>query len=403
MKTHWATNLLACVLAYNTSVSADTFSLGDVLGTTPPPMHTADSAEDQLSTPNSSQSTPDHHMNEHEQRDHSKTPAGVQGGNMMGAGNLAFSYTPMFMHMSDNYIGSSTVSPQTIATTIPSQTKMMNGMPEMYRIVPTSMDAQTHMFNFMYGATDNLNLMIMASYQKKSMNMTTYSGAIGTTILGSSSASTEGVGDTAISALWRIYKDSSNNVNLNLGLSLPTGSTTQNTTMLSPMLGARNMPMIMSMRASYGMQLGTGTYDLLPGLTLTSHTNNWLWGAAWRSRLPLGNNPTGYRYGNLHELTGWGGYTSSPGVMWSMRVTESIQDSIHGSDPMISGLMEGSNPNFYGGKHTDLLGGIEIAGAPFGYKNKHLALEAGKTVRQNLNGPQLGHSWILNISIGAGF
>jgi len=383
------------VLVLSTMVAAVSTSL---------PAQATDLPTDQSITISTGEtSKPDQYiMGEHEHSYHGNTPAGVHGGELMDAGKFAFSYTPMFMHMSDNYIGSSTVSPQTIVTTIPSQIKM-NGMPEMYRVVPTSMDVQSHMFNFMYGVTDDLNLMVMASYQTKSMNMTTFSGAKGSAILGSSSASTSGVGDTAISSLWRIYKDPTHDVNLNLGLSLPTGSTTQNISMLSPMLSAMNMPMNMTMRASYGMQLGTGTYDLLPGLTFTSHASNWSWGAAWRSRLPLDNNSEGYRYGDLNELTGWGGYTASPGVTWSARITESIQGSIHGSDPMISGLMEGTNPNFYGGKHTDLLGGVEIAGMPFGYKNKHLAFEVGKTVLQDLNGPQLGSSWIFNVALGMEF
>jgi hypothetical protein len=64
--------------------------------------------------------------------------------------------------------------------------------------------------------------------------------------------------------------------------------------------------------------------------------------------------------------------------------------------------MQGTNPNFYGGNHTDLFGGIEI-GSPFGVKNVHLAIEAGGTVYQDLNGPQLGRSWQLNSALGVGF
>ena len=141
----------------------------------------------------------------------------------------------------------------------------------------------------------------------------------------------------------------------------------------------------------------------MPGLTYTSHSDNWSWGAAWRGRLALENNAEGYHYGDLNELTAWGGYTPSPGVTFSARILESIQGSIHGSDPLISGMMQGTNPDLYGGKYTDLLAGVEIAGNPFGVKNKHLSLEAGKTVLQNLNGPQMGSSWTFNANLGMGF
>jgi hypothetical protein len=333
--------------------------------------------------------------------EHAKMPAGIHGGELVGAGKYAFSYTPMFMHMENNYIGSTQVSPQTIVTTVPSTTVMM-GMPVMYRVVPTSMNVQSHMFNLMYGVSDNVNLMVMASYLRKSMDMTTFSGTSGTTVLGDSSSTTEGVGDTSISALWRVYREPSGALNLRLGLSLPTGSVTQNITMLSPMLNGM-MPMYMTMRGSYGMQLGTGTYDLLPGLTWTGNSGNWSWGAVWRGRFALGNNSEGYHYGDLNEVSGWGGYTPTPGYTYSLRLAESVQGSIHGADPMISGLMQGTNPNFYGGTHTDLLGGIEISGSALGLEHKHLSFEAGKTVIQNLNGPQLGGSWIFNASLGIGF
>ena len=77
------------------------------------------------------------------------------------AGGWMFNYNPTFMHMGGVYVGSSTQSPATIATTIPSgmtHTMMMGGvkvtMPTMWRIIPTSMDMQMHMFNGMYGVTD---------------------------------------------------------------------------------------------------------------------------------------------------------------------------------------------------------------------------------------------------------
>jgi hypothetical protein len=332
--------------------------------------------------------------------DHGTTPAGVFGANMVDAGKFMFSYTPMFMHMQGNYIGSSSVSPQTIVTTIPSNMTMMGMMGmmhEMYRIVPNTMDAQTHMLHAMYGVTDWFDVMVMGSYVNKSMSMTTFAGATGTTILGESKASTSGFGDTSIVGLWRLYQDQINHVHANLGLSLPSGSTTESITMLSP------MNTYMAMRANYGMQLGTGTVDLLPGVTYTGHVDQWSWGTAYRGRLALDNNVEGYHYGYQQELTGWGGYTWIPGFTTTGRVAGDIQDRIHGSDPLITGLMQGTNPLFYGGKSIDLFGGFEIAGAPFGLGATHLAVEAGGPVFQDLNGPQLGHSWQVNVALGVGF
>ena len=50
---------------------------------------------------------------------------------------------------------------------------------DTYRIVPTSMDMQMHMFHAMYGVTDWLNIMVMASYDLN-QSMATDGAPIGT-------------------------------------------------------------------------------------------------------------------------------------------------------------------------------------------------------------------------------
>ncbi|REF87411.1 hypothetical protein DES32_1032 [Methylovirgula ligni] len=331
--------------------------------------------------------------------DHAAIPAGVYGAGMVGAGHFMFSYTPSYMRMEDNYIGSSIVSPDTIATTVklPMPMMMMGMTFDTYRIVPTSMDMQMHMFHAMYGVTDWLNIMVMGAYDLKSMTMLTYKGAMGDTALGSTTNRTSGFGDTSVMSLWRVYKDPINEVHINVGLSLPTGSTTETMNMLMP------MGTYMTMRANYGMQLGTGTVDLLPGVTYLGHIAQWSWGAIYRGRLALGDNTEGYEYGYRQEISGWAGYRWIPGVTSTFRVQGEVDDRIHGADPQIMGLMQGSNPYFYGGQRINLLGGLEVSGAPFGLQHVSLAIEGGAPVYQNLNGPQLGEAWQLTGALHVGF
>lgn len=333
---------------------------------------------------------------------HAAVPADVQGATMIPAGKFMVGYSYMDMDMAGNYIGDSTVSPKDIVISVPSMMKMsgMSGMMsgyEDYRIVPTSMTAQMHMLHVMYGVTDWLNLTVMASYEQKWMRMTTFSGATGSKVLGTGNAQTSGFGDTSIGSLWRIYQDQTNHVHLNLGLNLPTGSTTETVRMLSP------AGTYMTMRASYGMQLGTGTYDLMPGVTYTGQSDAWSWGAAYRGRFALGDNSHGYHYGALNELAGWGGYSWLPGITTTAEIEGSIQGRIHGADPDIMGLMQGTNPRFYGGRQLTLLGGLAISGMRFGLKGTQLAITAGGPVYQDLNGPQLGRSWQFGLNLGAMF
>ena len=327
---------------------------------------------------------------------------------MVPAGEGMINYTPSYMRMSGNYVGSSQVSPATIASSIFSgQTMTMSmmmkspmgmmmpmtmTMPVMWRVVPSSMETQMHMFNGMYGLTDALNLMFMGNYTQKSMSMTTFAGMTGVGVLGQSSGSTEGVSDAMVGAIYRIYQDSTNHLQFGLSLALPIGNQQATIQMLSP------MGMYMNMRAPYAMQIGTGTVDLVPTLAYTGVMGPWSWGLMYRGRFALNYNNEGWQYGASNEITGWGGYSVIPGVTLTARALGATQDHIHGQDISITGLSQNTDPLYYGGKHIDLFGGIEVAGASLGLGMTVFGVEAGGPVFQELNGPQLGRAWQITAS-----
>lgn len=331
---------------------------------------------------------------------HGTLPAGVYGAGMVCEGQSMLMYTPTYMSMQGNYIGTDKVSAATLLA-MPNQMKSTTGVgPNYLRMVPQSMDAQMHMLHYMYGISDAINIMVMGNYIQKDMTMTTYSNpgsmAPYPHVVGTRTYTTEGFGDVSVIGMFRLYQDSVNHVHINLGLGLPTGSTTENMNMLSPAGG------YMLMRASYGMQIGTGTYNFLPGLYYTGNLEKWSWGAAYRGFFPL-DSDQGYHWGDYNELTGWLGYTFYPGITATGRIAGSVQDSIQGRDLQIFGGMQGANPAYYGGERVDLFGGIEIAGKEFGLGHTRLAIEAGAPVYQNLNGPQIGRDWQLNAALGVRF
>jgi hypothetical protein len=326
-------------------------------------------------------------------------PSSLNWTTVAGAGQFMLGYTPTFMGMSGNYIGTSSVSASEIATTVPSgqtHSMMMMGkmvtMPTMLRIVPDSMDMQMHMFNAMYGVTENLTIMAMTSYVAKSMSMTTFNGMMGSTVLGTSSGTTDGLGDSMVGVNYRVYHDAINSVVAGLNLTLPTGSATRQITMLSPMAS------YMFMRAPYGMQTGSGSVSLVPSLAYSGHLGRWSWGLAYRGFYPMDYNSEGYRWGALSEFHGWGGYTLFPNITTTLHVVGSTQDRIHGADAQIYGLSQNANPLYYGGQKVRLLGGVEIGGGLWGYAKSSISVEAGGPIYQSLNGPQLGESWQVTIS-----
>src|SRR5208283_2732918 len=102
--------------------------------------------------------------------------------------------------------------------------------PYNYMMIPTYMDMNMHMLMAMYGVTDNLTVMGMASYEANNMQMVMDMGPMMPKMRykNQSPMETEGVGDTELRGLYKINKYLTGS----LGLSIPTGSIKQNINMM---------------------------------------------------------------------------------------------------------------------------------------------------------------------------
>ncbi|MEM1401947.1 MAG: transporter [Pseudomonadota bacterium] len=309
-------------------------------------------------------------------------PIGVMGDHVHKAGEYMFSYRYMTMEMEGNLLGSNSISPDTIVTTIPNRFFGAPGQPPTLRIVPTEMTMDMHMFGAMYAPTDKVTLMVMANYLQNDMDHLTYQGGMGTDVLGTFSTSTGGWGDTSVSALVSLIDRPATKVHTTLGVSLPTGSVEERDDILTP------MNMRPTVRVPYPMQLGSGSYDPILGLTYSGYGGSMAWGAQWRSTLRVMDNDEDYRLGDSHSLTGWVSYMFSPSVSASVRLSYQDQDTIDGIDPRIRGPVQTADPDRLGGETTTAAVGVNFLarGALEGWR---LGLEYSVPVEQDLNGPQL--------------
>ncbi len=132
----------------------------------------------------------------HAHRPDSHAPIGVMGEHMHKKGEGMLSYRAMRMEMDGNRIGSDSVSPETIATTVPNRFFGRPMQPPTLRVVPTRMTMDMHMFGMMYAPTNNLTLMAMVNYIEKEMDHVTFRGPRGTTRRGTFTTKSEGIGDT---------------------------------------------------------------------------------------------------------------------------------------------------------------------------------------------------------------
>jgi len=323
-------------------------------------------------------------------------PIGVMGDHRHHAGELMLSYRYMRMQMEGNLIGNDDVSPEDIVTTVPNRFFGTPGQPPTLRVVPEKMGVDMHMFGAMYGVSDRVTLMGMLPYIEKEMDHITFQGGMGTTRLGTFTTQSQGIGDVSLSALVGLFDEKTQNrethVNLMLGLSAPTGSITERDDVLAP----NNM--MPDLRLPYAMQLGSGTWDFLPGIVATKRVGNLTLGGQYRAWVRLEDeNDEGYALGDIHQGTVWAQYQWAPWVATSLRLAGRTQDSISGIDTDIIAPVQTADPDNYGGERLDLLVGVNLVGQRGSLCGHRLAAEAGLPIYQDLNGPQMKSDWTFTL------
>ena len=312
-------------------------------------------------------------------------PIGVMGDHRHKKGEWMTSYRFMRMDMDGNRDGTESLTPEQIATTVPNRFFGASGQPPTLRVVPTNMTMDMHMVGAMYGLSDRITLMGMTSYKRNEMDHVTFAGGMGPIIRGGFTTVSKGFGDSSVAAIIGLDDGAkpTRQVNLNLGLSLPTGSSEEMDDILTPMGGTP------SVRLPYPMQLGTGTYDALPTLTYFDREEKLGWGAQVKARLPLGENEEGYKFGTRGEATTWLAYEPAYWISFSGRVKAVSQGSVKGSDPVIAAPVQTADPDNIGGERVEAAFGVNLAGQHGALRGHRLAFEISLPLHRDLNGPQL--------------
>lgn len=303
-----------------------------------------------------------------------------------------FSYRFMAMDMAGNLTGDDSISADEIATTVPNRFFGNPGQPPALRIVPTKMPMQMHMLGLMYAPTDGITLMAMLNYLTREMDHTTYEGGMGTTVLGDFTTRTSGLGDASISALVRFFDRPDARIHGIVGISIPTGDINERDDILTPM---DTRPTV---RVPYPMQLGSGSWDPIVGVSYSGFGRSFAWGGQWRSTFRVSDNDESYQLGDEHNLTGWLSYSWYHPVSVSIRAEYIERDAISGRDPVIMGPVQTADPDRQGGERLDL--GIGINYAAHGrWAGWRIAAEYMFPVAQDLNGPQLETDGTLTLGI----
>ena len=335
----------------------------------------------------------DHHQthNHHAHHVHSTgEPLGVMGAHMHKKGEWMLSYRAMHMNMHGSRKGTDRIDPLTIATTEANRFFGIPGQPPTLRVVPTDMTMDMHMFGLMGAPTDWLTIMAMGMWQEKEMDHITFQGGAGATVLGTFTTRSKGWGDTKLSTLIRLHESSKHHIHMHAGISLPTGSIDETATVLAPN-GSRPR-----LRMPYAMQLGTGTFDFLPGITYTGHSGAWSWGAQYTSEIRLEDeNWEGYAWDDKHNFSLWGGYQWVPWIHSSLRLFGTTQGKIDGIDPNIVAPVQTADPDNFGGDILEAAVGLTLTPQKGYLRNHSFGTELSLPLYRDLNGPQLETDWSL--------
>ena len=322
----------------------------------------------------------------------SHAPIGVMADHFHKKGEWMISYRFMAMPMKGNLSGSNGISPDEIVTTVPNRFFGNPGQPPTLRIVPTEMTMDMHMVGLMYAPTDRITLMGMLNYVSNDMDHTTYQGGMGTTVLGEFTTKTSGLGDSTLAALVSFHDQTSARIHGIIGVSIPTGDIEERDDILTPM---NTRPTV---RVPYPMQLGSGTWDPIVGVSYSGFGDAFGWGAQWRSKFRFSDNDEDYRLGDEHRMTGWLSYAFADAVSVSLRLDYVDRGEIDGMDPLIMGPVQTADPDRHGGTRLDAGIGLNLAGQGdlHGWR---LAFEYMAPVEQDLNGPQLETDAVYTVGI----
>jgi hypothetical protein len=240
----------------------------------------------------------------------------------------------------------------------------------------------------MYGITDRLSVMAMVNYQTASMSMDMFStsshqhaGADHASASGHMDMVTSGLADSKIYVSYGLSQTVNHSLVLSSGVNIPTGSITHTGDAGSMYPGTR-LP--------YMMQTGSGTWDIIPGITYNRFFRKWNWSAQATGVYRPFYNTVGYHYGNEVVLTSWATHHVGKTIGLSVRGEAIYQGDISGKDRLLfKGMEPSADSRNYGGKSINGYIGCTYAPSTGKFARHSLAVEAGFPFVQQLNGIQL--------------
>ncbi|HEX8548994.1 MAG TPA: hypothetical protein VF691_18655 [Cytophagaceae bacterium] len=321
-------------------------------------------------------------------------PIGVMIDHGHAKGELMVSYRYMRMSMNGNLRDKSRISEEKIQ--------------EQYLMSSNKMTMQMHMLMVMYGLSDRLTIMGMGEFDLKRMDMSMPMDAVESPQHDHSqhshaheSETTEegglmhdhthsrGFGDTKVYLLYSLISSFRHQLLLSGGVNIPTGATN---------LGGESLMGTID-RYSYSMQMGSGSWGALPGVTYTGNSDLNSWGLQLQADLKMNRNAAGYRVGNGYTNNIWVARKWTSWMSNSLRISTEAIGKMEGIDNEIE-LQKIMDPDANivnkGGLFSTINLGVNFY-IPGGLlEGNRIGLEFGLPVYQQVNGIQMRRQTFIN-------
>jgi len=260
----------------------------------------------------------------------------------------------------------------------------VNEVLALFDVAPTLMSVRGVEANLLLGLTRHLTLSATGTFVQKKMD---YLGGIDgePNLLLYYQTEALGAQDVKVSALYNIYDSGPIRAHLSAGVSVPIGS-------IDSQDEAPGAPA--EVQLPYQQQLGSGTFDVLPGVTASVQNEVASLGIQWKAAIRLGENDRGWALGDLYETTIWAGYMASDWISASAGVQYSRWGNVEGFDPDLDAFASPANNTLaQAGWRVDMPIGLNLIMPEGRFGGHRFGLEFLVPVHQDLDGPQLMHDW----------
>ncbi|WP_406685649.1 transporter [Seonamhaeicola sp. MEBiC1930] len=298
-------------------------------------------------------------------------PISVMGDHVHHKGELMFSYRYMTMDMRQLRQGTDDAT-------------NMNAFAN-YMVAPQTMTMSMHMLGGMYAPSDKLTFMVMANYIENEMSLQMMSGM-------SFNTNSSGLGDVKFSGLYSFFNKNRKSLHAEVGVTIPTGS-----------IESKDVtPMSMSndIQLPYPMQLGTGSFGSILGLTYLGQCDKFSWGHQLRAQINYLDNDQDYKFGNQYKLNNWVAVKAGDNISVSLRLEGALVDEIDGVSNLLNPMMVTTADTTNSGATFINSGfGLNYIINKGAFRGLRFAGEISTPLYQDLNGIQLKQNYNLTFGL----